>query len=110
LTSNASTAGSTTSKLQSTTGGGSAAGSMPPGMVITPQYIVNQGGIPGMPMYGFQGPMYGYDENQVQFLPRLPHPAAIAAGYYDANASSFSKSFLPSFIYEGKSMDDENPI
>jgi len=57
--------------------------------MLQPQYILNQAGVP---LYGFQGPaMYGYDESQqVQFLPRLPHPLA-AGSYYDANAPPYSK-------------------
>lgn len=74
-----------TSKMSGTNSSSSAAGGnnsgLPPGMVLQPQYIMNQ----GVPLYGYQGPVYGYDESSVQFLPRLPPP--IPAGYFDASGA-----------------------
>lgn len=51
---------------------------MPPGMVMPP-YILSQN-TPAVPFYGVQTQVYGYEDNSMQFMPRLPPNF----GYYDA--------------------------
>jgi len=59
-------------------------GGMPPGMMMQPQYILGQGGtVPAF--YSVQTPMYGYEDNSVQFVPRFPPNMA---GYYDASGGA----------------------
>lgn len=62
-------------------------GGIPPGMMM-PQYILGQAGtVPAF--YSVQAPVYGFEDNSVQFVPRIPHQFP---GYYDANAAGFGKS------------------
>jgi hypothetical protein len=67
-------------------------------MVLHPQYILNQNGVP---MYSFQAPMYGYEEN-VQFLPRIPHPAM--TNYYDQSGAVYPASGVPGTGRDGSSL------
>ncbi|ODN00612.1 Protein lingerer [Orchesella cincta] len=61
-------------------------GGIPPGMMMQPQgYILGQAGtVPAF--YSVQAPMYGFEDNSVQFVPRIPHHIP---GYYDASGAGF---------------------
>lgn len=63
-------------------------GAIPPGMMMQPQgYILGQAGtVPAF--YSVQAPMYGFEDNSVQFVPRIPPQFP---GYYDASAAGFGK-------------------
>lgn len=63
-------------------------GGIPPGMMMQPQgYILGQAGtVPAF--YSVQAPVYGFEENSVQFVPRIPHQFP---SYYDASGASFGE-------------------
>ena len=82
-TSNSNPKISAASNVASAAGGGAKMG-IPPGMVMQPQYILNhQSGVPTA-FYSPIQPFYGFDENSVQLLPRMPPHIQ---GYYDAGAN-----------------------
>jgi hypothetical protein len=79
------TATNATSKVGST---------MPPGIMM-PQYILSQNAAT-VPFYGVQTPMYGYEDNSMQFVPRFDPNLA---GYYaPGGPQSYGKNFIYSLL------------